>query len=115
MKLFTKIILALILIAFSLYHLGFYIMPSVTIFNNSGDTLTRAQVSLPNNRLDFGEIQTAHTNTLHYSLEQNDGVYSYSFFSRNNITLTGECGYVTKNEINKRVLITVFKSHVQCK
>mgnify|MGYP007022669976 CR=1 FL=1 len=116
MKLFGKIIILVIFIIVILYYASAYIMPSITIINNSGALIEQAEVTLPNNRLDFGDIANKKQNTLHYSLTQNDGDYRYQFEYANNKTLKGSCGYVTNNEMHKRVIITIVQNnHVICR
>ncbi|NMP17721.1 hypothetical protein [Thalassotalea sp. Y01] len=97
-----------------LYQGAIYVMPSITIVNNSGSVISGAKVYLADNRLDFGEIDVARSNTLQYSLEQKDGVYRYIFTIADGDTLSGECGYVTNNEYGKRVIITVNTNDIVC-
>ncbi|TLU66157.1 hypothetical protein FE810_05405 [Thalassotalea litorea] len=110
MKLLFKIAFSVVAILTALYCASFYILPSVKIVNNSGAEIAQAKVTLPSSQLDFGSISSGESNTLHYSLsQQHDGVYTYEFFSANSVAYRGSCGYVTSNEINKRVVITVQK------
>lgn len=97
------------------YYLYFYISPSVTVINDTEQLIAKASVSLPKSNLDFGSIKHNQKNTLYYSLEQDDGSYNYSFTIDNKV-ITGACGYLKNNEINKRLVITVRKrSLIDCR
>ncbi|REL29806.1 hypothetical protein [Thalassotalea euphylliae] len=112
-SLFTKK-LTLILMSFAafaaiVYHLYFFIQPSVTITNNSQYVIEKASVTLPNSHLNFGTIAPNNTNTIYYALDQNDGSYLYQFTLKAPLAreITGECGYVTHGQYHKRVSITL--------
>ncbi|NOU49049.1 hypothetical protein HG263_00600 [Pseudoalteromonas sp. JBTF-M23] len=110
MKLLVKIALSLVTLITALYFASFLILPSITIVNNSGATVTQAEIDIPSSHLDFGSISIGASNTLHYSLSQpKDGTYRYKVIIANSVAYHGNCGYVTNNEINKRVVITVHK------
>lgn len=109
MHLFIKIILTIVFFVIASYYLYFFISPSVTVINGSASLITQASVSLPNSNLNFGSIEHKKTNTIYYSLAQNDGSYHYLFEIDGEI-ITGNCGYLTSNEFNKRFVITVSKS-----
>ncbi len=110
MNLLIKAILSTLLFVITAYSLYFYISPSVTVINRSEHLITKASVNLPMSHLNFGSIEHKHTNTIYYSLSQNDGSYQYSFKIADEV-ITGTCGYLTNNEINKRWVITVSKSN----
>ena len=107
MKGVLKISIVLAVIVAAAYLISFYVMPSVTITNTSDTSIQTAEVKLPNGGLDFGPIEAKGQNTIHYSLEQNDGVYRYHIVLKNGDVLDGECGYVTNNEVHKRFEILV--------
>jgi hypothetical protein len=67
-------------------------------------------VKLPESNLNFGNVEQGKENTIHYELSQNDGSYQYSFKLSNKI-VAGKCGNLTTNEINKRFVLMVNKSH----
>jgi hypothetical protein len=104
----------LLAILIGVYYGSFYIMPSITIINNSGVTIETGKVRLPRSNLDFGSIENGQKNTLHYSLTQADGEYEYKFIFSDDVSISGSCGYLTQNEINKRVSITVTTNKVVC-
>lgn len=90
-------------------------MPSVSVINNSGADIVSATINLPSSHLDFGPISQAQTNTIHYSLDQANGLYEYKFDFVDRQSIYGECGYVTQDEINKRVSLTIsIKNVVDC-
>jgi len=89
-------------------------LPSITIINNASTAIQHAQVTLPNSGLDFGVVQKGSDNTIYYSLAQLDGTYRYQFKLANGREFSGECGYVTGNELHKRVVITVRENGVIC-
>jgi hypothetical protein len=93
------------------YYLYFYISPSVTVKNESHNIITNVNVSLPESNLDFGSIEVGEGNTIYYSLSQSDGSFNYSFMIGNK-QISGFCGYMTNNEVNKRFVIAVSKSNV---
>ena len=111
MNLLIKITVAIFSFVITSYYLNFFINPSVTVKNDSDNVITKAIVSLPGSRLNFGSIDTRQENTIYYSLSQNDGTYNYSFKTDSKI-ITGICGYLTNNELNKRFVITVSKNNL---
>ena len=52
-----------------------FVMPSITIVNNSARTTEKMEVTLPSSNLNFGALMNGEQNTLHYTLEQKDGTY----------------------------------------
>ncbi|WP_394229365.1 hypothetical protein [Shewanella colwelliana] len=111
MKLIAKIVISILVVIAVVYYGSAFVMPSVTVVNKSGDVVEQVEVALPNSNLNFGALTDGEENTLHYSLEQSDGVYNYQFKSKSSVVFRGSCGYVTNNEIHKRVVITVNKSN----
>jgi hypothetical protein len=109
MKLITKMVISVLVIIVVAYYGSAFIMPSVTIINKSGEVVTLVEVALPNSNLNFGSLADGEENTLHYFLEQSDGVYHYQF--KSSVVVSGSCGYVTNNEIHKRVIITLNKNN----
>jgi len=89
-------------------------LPSITIINNASTAIQHAQETLPNSGLDFGVIHKGSENTIYYSLAQRDGSYRYQFKLANGSEFSGECGYVTGNELHKRVVIAVRENSVIC-
>ncbi|MBQ4880647.1 hypothetical protein J8M21_25965 [Pseudoalteromonas luteoviolacea] len=114
MKLTFKIVAALVCILFSAYHTYFFALPSVTVINNSKSAVESARVNLPSSGLDFGPINAGSKNTIYYALEQSDGVYQYQFKIESGLVLSGKCGYVTNNEVHKRVVLLVKENQVTC-
>lgn len=114
MKVVLYLLAGAMLILVTAYYGTFYVMPSVTVINNSGTSIESATVNLPSSYLDFGPISHGKTNTIHYSLKQVDGIYEYSFDFADGESINGKCGYVTQNEINKRVSFIVSKKKVLC-
>ena len=111
MKLTLKVIVSILLVISAIYYGSAFVMPSVTVVNKSGGFVDHVEVALPSSNLNFGALMESEENTLHYSLEQTDGVYNYQFKSKNSVVISGSCGYVTKNEIHKRALITLSKNY----
>ena len=111
MKLIVKIVISILVVIVVTYYGSAYVMPSVTIVNKSGNVVEQVVVTLPNSNLNFGSLIDGEDNTLHYAIEQSDGVYNYRFKSKTVYVLSGSCGYVTNNEIHKRVVITLKKSN----
>ncbi len=56
MKLLIKTILLVISLLLITYYSVMFIMPSITIVNNSGISIEQAEITLPANHLDFGTI-----------------------------------------------------------
>ncbi|UAA38441.1 hypothetical protein KIH87_17445 [Paraneptunicella aestuarii] len=111
MKLVVRIVISILVVMVVAYYGSVFVMPSVTIVNKSGNVVEQAEVALPNSNLNFGMLEDGEVNTLHYFLKQSDGVYNYQFKSENLVMLRGSCGYVTNNEIHKRVVITLNKNN----
>jgi len=108
MNLFIKITLVILFFVITSYYLYFYISPSVTVINETEQLIAKVNVSLPKSNLNFGSIKHNQKNTIYYSLAQDDGSYNYSFKIGSKV-ITGSCGYLKNNEINKRLVITVRK------
>ena len=109
-----KITTITILLCLLLYYLSFWVLPSVTVTNNSNALISHARVDLPNSGLDFGKLPSNTENSIHYQLAQLDGQYHYKITLSNGKTFEGSCGYVTQNQINKRTVITVEDNQVNC-
>jgi hypothetical protein len=110
-KLITKLVIAMLTVLVVAYYGSAFVMPSITIVNNSGHTVEQIEIALPSSNLNFGSLMTGEQNTLHYTLRQNDGAYHYKFKHEDSSIFRGTCGYVTKNEIHKRVIITLKKNN----
>ena len=110
-KLALKVIAFILVALVIIYQATFWALPSVTIKNQSNLPITSSYVFLPQSKLDFGELGINKTNTLHYQLQQVDGVYRYQLTFQNKDPIKGECGYVTSNEIHKRVEIVVTSNY----
>ena len=108
MKLLYKIVFSVAILVVVIYYSSFYVLPSITIVNGSAAEVAQAEIDLPGSHLDFGSIASGSSNALHYSLTQPlDGVYRYTIKFTDSVEITGSCGYVTDNEFNKRVVITI--------
>ena len=91
-----------------------WVLPSIKIVNNSGSLLAHAVTKLPKSNLDFGSIENAQSNTIHYSLDQADGVITYQFTFREGAEQNGNCMYIAQNEVNERIVINVYKDEIVC-
>jgi hypothetical protein len=111
LKSILKIIISIIVIIVVVFYGSAFVMPSITIVNNSGAKIEQVEVVLPSSKLSFGTLLDGEDNTLHYSLKQSDGVYNYQFKSKDSVVFRGSCGYVTNNEINKIVVNTLHKNN----
>lgn len=108
MKLIYKLVLSLLGVLVALYYLSFYLLPAVTIINNSAVDIAQADVDLPSSHLDFGAVASGELNRLHYDLtQQREGQYRYKILFANSVEQQGSCGYLTHNEFHKRVVISV--------
>lgn len=100
---------------FIAYHAYFFIMPSVEINNQSGQLLTRVEVTLPNNNLVFDSIEPSQTMRIHHSTEQADGEYGYRIRLSSGQQINGRCGYVTHDQYMKVLTLTINREHqVSC-
>jgi hypothetical protein len=107
MKFLAKLVVSIVALLIGVYYASFYVMPSITIVNDSGVLIKQVRVTLPDSHLDFGAIDKHQVNTLHYDLTQNDGVYHYQINFTEADWFKGSCGYITNNEIHKRVVVTI--------
>lgn len=108
MKLLYKIVFSVVSLLVVIYYSSFYILPSITIVNGSAAEVAQAEIDLPGSHLDFGSIASGSSNALHYSVTQPlDGVYRYTIKFTDSVETLGSCGYVTNNEFNKRVVISI--------
>ncbi|WP_018982640.1 hypothetical protein [Salinimonas chungwhensis] len=98
----------------AIYYAGFFILPSVTVINKTNADIQSIKIILPDSGLDFGSVLRRHQNTIHYSLQQTDGFYKYDITNLDGVVRSGTCGYVTNNEIHKRVLIQITEQDVIC-
>lgn len=114
MKIVLKFTIFVLVVVIAIYHISFFVMPSVTVQNESSSDIKLAYITLPNSGLDFGEIKKQQKNTIHYSLQQSDGVYQYRIVKQSGIEQKGQCGYITNNEIHKRVVILITDKDVSC-
>ncbi|GIU27837.1 hypothetical protein L2719_12660 [Shewanella schlegeliana] len=103
----------LLMLAFSVlclfigYHAYLFIMPSVKVINQSGQLLTRVEVSLPSNNLVFDNIGPKQTMRIHHSTEQADGDYAYRIRLSSGAYINGRCGYVTHDQYMKVLKLTI--------
>jgi hypothetical protein len=74
-----KLIISLLVVLAVAYYGSVFVMPSITIFNNSGRITEQMEVTLPISNLNFGAPMNEEHNTLHYTPEQKHGVYRYKF------------------------------------
>jgi len=106
MKKITKIVAVIMLLVFGIHRSYLFILPNITLINNTVNRIDTAIVTLPNSRIDFGEIKSSKRNTIYYNLAQGDGEYQYHIVSKDKV-LKGACGYVTKSEYHKRLILMV--------
>ncbi|ABZ75168.1 hypothetical protein Shal_0593 [Shewanella halifaxensis HAW-EB4] len=97
------------------YHAYLFIMPSVKVINQSGQLLTRVEVSLPSNNLVFDNIGPSQSARIHHSTEQADGDYAYRIRLSSGKHINGRCGYVTHDQYMKVLKLTVNRdAKVKC-
>ena len=98
--------MSLTLLLVTLYFSYFWLLPNVTVTNQSQVKILSVKVRLPQSNLDFGALAHGQANTIYYDLTQQDGSYQVELVStKGQVNLS--CGYVTQNEIHKRVNIIV--------
>ena len=90
-----------------LYTLGTIFMPQVTISNSSNFRIVDANISTSYSDLKFWSLNDGDSKDLYYSIFQKEGKYRYHFSLKNNITLSGECGYIKNFEFSKRVIFLI--------
>ena len=112
LELLIKLLFILVVLVALFYSASRYIFPSIAVVNNSQKTIEQASIALPSSRLDFGTINSSASNTLHYYLSQSDGEYRYKFTLSDSTVIEGRCGYVTHNQIHKRVEISIDNENV---
>ncbi|GIU06374.1 MULTISPECIES: hypothetical protein [unclassified Shewanella] len=89
------------------YHAYLFIMPSVKVINQSGQLLTRVEVSLPSNNLVFDNIRPKQTMRIHHSTDQSDGDYAYRIRLSSGTYISGRCGKVTNDQYMKVLELTI--------
>ncbi|WP_108944655.1 hypothetical protein [Shewanella halifaxensis] len=92
---------------FIAYHIYLFMMPSVKIVNQSGQLLTRVEITLPSNNLVFDNIAPSKTARIHYSTDQADGDYAYHIRLSSGQHINGRCGSVTHDQYMKVLELTV--------
>ena len=110
MKTILIILFTLIGTAIAGYFGYLYLLPNVTVINNSNVPITSFVIQLPGSRLDFGGIEPGAHNTIYYKLNQTDGSYQISTTLEGEKVLEKNCGYITNNELHKRVTVTLTQS-----
>lgn len=113
-KTLLKIATLLGCVILTLYHLYFFILPSVTVVNFTQGEVNHAKIKLPNSGLDFGVIPFGTEQTIYYALAQTKGDYHYQFILENGVVLSGQCGKVANNEYHKRLQILIKDNHILC-
>ncbi|WP_289031134.1 hypothetical protein [uncultured Paraglaciecola sp.] len=107
MKRYSSKKLSLLFLIIPLYIIGINFVPQVTILNSSNIRIVDAKITTPNSDLKFWSLNDGEDKELHYSIFQKEGKYQYDFSLNNNITLSGECGFVNNFEFGKRVIFLV--------
>ncbi|MEP1385423.1 MAG: hypothetical protein ABJK64_16705 [Paraglaciecola sp.] len=107
MKGYSSKKLSLLFLIIPLYVIGINFVPQVTILNSSNIRIVDAKITTPNSDLKFWSLNDGEDKELHYSIFQKEGKYRYDFYLNNNITLSGECGFVKNFEFGKRVIFLV--------
>jgi hypothetical protein len=105
-------VLGIVLVLFGTYKAYFVIMPRVFVENISGERIKLVEITLPSNRLVFDNIEPGSLHTIYYSLSQSDGAYAYRIVYKDGSEKTGECGYVTDNELLKTYRFTLRSNRV---
>ncbi len=82
-------------------------MPRVIVDNLSLEEIHSVKVKVPNSKLDFGALNKGSMQTIYYSINQSDGTYHYVVEYSDGEKISGECGYVTSNEIGKSFLLVL--------
>ena len=90
-----------------LISLGTIFTPQVTLLNSSNIRIVDANISTSYSDLKFWSLNDGDDKDLYYSIFQKEGKYRYHFSLKNNITLSGECGYVKNFEFGKRVIFLI--------
>lgn len=104
-----SIISIVILLVLLLASLGIYLIgsPEVVIVNQSSQNIDEVSVKLPSSRIVFGSIPPKSESTIYYSWSQAEGVYEYQVSFADGSSQTSQCGYVTHNEMGKRLTLIV--------
>ncbi|MCK8044990.1 hypothetical protein MSG37_08835 [Shewanella sp. 1CM18E] len=92
---------------FIAYNLYLFVMPSVKVVNQSGQILTRVEISLPSNNLVFDNIAPSKTARIHHSTDQADGEYAYRIRLSSGEYINGRCGSVTHDQYMKVLELTI--------
>lgn len=82
-------------------------MPRVIVDNLSLEEVVSVRVKLPDSKLEFGGLGKGSMQIIYYSLNQRDGTYKYVVEYADGEKVSGECGYLTSNEIGKSFLLTL--------
>jgi len=104
---FSSIIVKYLIVAFVLYVFGQMLLPTIAILNGSGVRVLDARITVSDTDLKFWTLGKGEDKQLSYSLFQKEGKYRYYFVLKNNITLSGECGYVKNLELLKSVIFLI--------
>ena len=107
MKKLSFLILTVLLLCVLAYGAYIALMPRVKIENLSSQFVQSVTVELPNNTLTFGPLKSGDIQVIYYSLNQSDGAYKYHVKFDSDEEVSGECGYVSSNDLGKSFLITL--------
>ncbi|MCP4412105.1 MAG: hypothetical protein GY808_06005 [Gammaproteobacteria bacterium] len=105
-------IFALALFAIKLFFMA---MPEVVVTNLSDVNIKTVTIKLSSSRIVFDDILTSESSSIYYSINQADGAYKYTILFETDEIISGECGYLTQNEIGKIFRIDVINTtEVRC-
>ncbi|WP_390594070.1 hypothetical protein [Simiduia litorea] len=80
--------------------------PTVTVENNSQETLSNIVIALPSNTLRFDNIAPGESAQIFYDAAQNDGQYHVTL-TRGTVAMQTHCGSISQGEWGKRMVISV--------
>lgn len=98
------VLLASLITGFGICSIG---SPEIVFVNDSSQSISEVIVKLPSNRVVFGAVSPKSESTIYYSWTQADGVYEYQVLLPGGLNQSGRCGYVTQQEIGKRLTLIV--------
>ena len=107
MKRYAFIVGIVCLLLYFIYQAYYLLMPRVIVDNLSLEEVHSVTVKLPSSKLEFGSIKKGSMQTIYYAINQSDGTYNYVVEYAGGEKVSGECGYVTSNEIGKSFLLTL--------
>mgnify|MGYP005992776747 CR=1 FL=1 len=101
----------ILLLIVGTYQLITSLKPSVSVINNSSQTILNVTCYLPNSKIVMDSLQIGETTKILYSLKQNKGILKYRITFNDGTNIIGSCDSIKNYDFFNRIQIEVNKSN----